>query len=108
MLRSASCPAVNAHVQLVQPRTCEDFVIPPFGFLIVEDGTFEPGEIIFAPQDGAQLIVVISGQAGSLQTAVTAGRHSWKPGAPGAGTEVAIMKGLAKTREEDELAGFLE
>ncbi|OLP82460.1 Sulfate adenylyltransferase [Symbiodinium microadriaticum] len=43
-----------------------------------EDGTFEPGEIIFAPQDGAQLIVVISGQ-------------------------VAIMKGLAKTREEDEL-----
>ncbi|CAE7259532.1 Pkg21D [Symbiodinium pilosum] len=43
-----------------------------------EDGIFEPGEIIFAPQDGAQLIVVISGQ-------------------------VAIMQALAKTREEDDL-----
>eukprot|EP00435_Cladocopium_sp_Y103_P050584 s194_g15.t1 len=27
-----------------------------------EDGTFEPGEIVFAPDDGAQLIIVISGE----------------------------------------------
>ena len=35
-----------------------------------QDGTFEPGEIIFAPQDGAQLIVVISGQARFVQSLV--------------------------------------
>ena len=30
----------------------------------VQDGVFEAGEIIFAPEDGAQLIIVISGQVG--------------------------------------------
>lgn len=28
-----------------------------------QDGTFESGEVVFAPEDGAQLVIVISGQA---------------------------------------------
>ena len=44
-----------------------------------EDGTFESGEVVFAPEDSAQLVIVISGQ-------------------------VAVTKQRVKTREEGELA----
>lgn len=57
-----------------------------------QDGTFESGEVVFAPEDGAQLVIVISGQAleplKSLKTATL---------------QVAVTKQRVKTREEGEL-----